>query len=541
MKTKTSESRASQLSETPDRPEELSGPAAGESGGRAPSQNRWIALAVVTLASFLDNLDANAVTVVLPTIQRDLGAGFTAAQWTLAGYALAYALFLITGGRLGDIYGRKRLFMFGVAGFTLASIVCGTAVLPEVLVAGRFAQGFMAALMVPQAVSVIVTMFHRDEWARAFAVLGAALSLGSVGGPLLGGMLTELDVLGLGWRAIFLINVPLGVIALVLSARSMPESRSDEALRLDIVGVVLLTTASLGILYPLIQGREQGWPGWMFAFMGIAVLVLALFVGQQRRRHRRDGSALIPPTLFKHRSTVVGLTVTLLVFSGVASFFLVLTYHLQTGLGWSIVKTALVTAAWPVGITATFQIAWKFGTGRGRLCVRVGSLLMACGALWTLLAVWSAGSGELSWLQLAGAELVMGCGMGLTTPVLTAVVLGDVPPQDAGAGSGVLNAAIQFSTAAGVAILGALYFGGVEGGVGASAGPGHFSSVTSSVLWCNVGVFVLTTVLSSFLPGSGAAGKSDAAAESAEHDGLPEHDGPAGHEETADRLVPDPA
>ncbi|MFJ5688123.1 MFS transporter [Streptomyces sp. NPDC093099] len=526
MEKNTSESRSPRTPETPDRPEDLSGPP-GESGDRAPAPHRWIALVVVTLASFLDNLDANAVTVVLPTIQRDLGAGFTAAQWTLAGYALAYALFLITGGRLGDIYGRKRLFMSGVAGFTVASIVCGTAMVPEVLVAGRFAQGFMAALMVPQAVSVIVTMFHRDEWARAFAVLGAALSLGSVGGPLFGGMLTELDILGLGWRAIFLINVPLGLLALVLAARSMPESRSDEALRLDIVGVVLLTTASLGILYPLIQGREQGWPGWMFVLMGAAAVVLVLFAAQQRRRHRRDGSALIPPTLFKHRSTVVGLTVTLLVFSGVASFFLVLTYHLQTGLGWSIVKTALVTAAWPVGITATFQIAWKFGTGRGRLCVRVGSLLMACGALWTLLAVWSAGSGELSWLQLAGAELVMGCGMGLTTPVLTAVVLGDVPPQDAGAGSGVLNAAIQFSTAAGVAILGALYFAGVEGGAGASAGTGHFSSVTSSVLWCNVGVFVLTTVLSSFLPGSSATEDSDAAAPSDEHDA------------TAERLVPD--
>ncbi|WP_160159791.1 MFS transporter [Streptomyces sp. WAC05374] len=491
------------------RPPEVSGNAAGpdspvgpdgDPGDPAASRHRWVALAVVTLASFLDNLDANAVTVVLPDIQRDLGAGFTTAQWTLAGYALAYALFLITGGRLGDIHGRKRLFMSGVAGFVLASAVCGAAPVPEVLVAGRFAQGFMAALMVPQAVSVIVTMFRKDEWARAFAVLGAALSVGSVGGPLLGGLLTELDLLGLGWRAIFLINVPLGAIALVLCARSMPESRSDEPLRLDVVGVVLLTAASLGLLYPLVQGREEGWPGWMFGLMGCAVVLFAVFVRQQRLRHRRDGSALIPPTLFRHRSAVVGLTVTLLVFSGVASFFLVLTYHLQTGLGWSVMKTALVTAAWPVGITATFQIAWRHGSGRGRLCVGAGSSLMAGGALLTLLTVWSAGGGDLSWAQLAGAELVMGCGMGLTTPVLTAVVLGDIPPQDAGAGSGVLNATIQFSSAAGVALLGALYFGSVELGAGVRASAEHFSSATSSVLWCNVGVFVLTAALSSLLP-----------------------------------------
>ncbi|MFE1327351.1 MFS transporter [Streptomyces sp. NPDC058741] len=477
----------------------------------APSPHRWLALAVVTLASFLDNLDANAVTVVLPAIQKDLGAGFATAQWTLAGYALAYALFLITGGRLGDIYGRKRLFMTGVAGFTAASAVCGVAGAPEVLVAGRFAQGFMAALMVPQAVSVVVTMFHRDEWARAFAVLGAALSIGSVGGPLLGGTLTDLDVLGLGWRAIFLINVPLGLIALVMAARSMPESRSEQPPRLDLTGVVLLTAASLGVMYPLIQGREAGWPAWMLVLVGAGAATFAVFVRQQGVRHRRDGSALVPPTLFRHRSTRVGLTVTLLVFSGVASFFLVLTYHLQTGLGWPVLKTALVTAAWPVGITATFQIAWKHGAGRRRACVAAGSLLMGGGALWTLLAIWAAGDGQLAWPQLAAAELVMGCGMGLTTPVLTAVVLEDVPADDAGAGSGVLNAAIQFSSAAGVAVIAGLYFGQLGGGAGRHTGAGHSATVTAAVLWCNVAVFLLTTALSSLLP-AGSGRKSAPAA-----------------------------
>ncbi|MEV5108044.1 MFS transporter [Streptomyces massasporeus] len=494
-------------SAAPGHPAEVQ-PRPGDSPTPAVSPHRWLALAVVTLASFLDNLDANAVTVVLPAIQRDLGAGFATAQWTLAGYALAYALFLITGGRLGDIYGRKRLFMTGVAGFTVASAVCGVAGAPEVLVAGRFAQGFAAALMVPQAVSVVVTMFHRDEWARAFAVLGAALSIGSVGGPLLGGTLTELDVLGLGWRAIFLINVPLGLIALAMAARSMPESRSEQPPRLDLIGVVLLTAASVGVMYPLIQGREAGWPVWMLVLAGAGAVVFAVFVRQQGLRHRRDGSALVPPTLFRHRTTRVGLTVTLLVFSGVASFFLVLTYHLQTGLGWPVLKTALVTAAWPIGITATFQIAWKHGAGRRRMCVAAGSLLMGSGALWTLLAIWAAGDGQLAWPQLAAAELVMGCGMGLTTPVLTAVVLEEVPADDAGAGSGVLNAAIQFSSAAGVAVIGGLYFRQLETGGGQHAGTGHFATVTAAVLGCNVAVFLLTTALSSLLPADRGRKKS---------------------------------
>lgn len=223
-------------------------------------RNRWIALAVVTLASFLDNLDANAVTVVLPDIQKDLGAVFGTAQWTLAGYTLAYALFLITGGRLGDIYGRKRLFLIGVTGFTATSVVCAVATNAEVLVAGRFGQGFMAALMVPQAVSVIITMFKQEEWPSAFAVMGIALSVGSVGGPLLGGLLAEWDVFGLGWRALFLVNVPLGVAALAIAAKFMPETRSETPLRLDIVGVLLLTTASSASCTRWCRGAKRAGP-----------------------------------------------------------------------------------------------------------------------------------------------------------------------------------------------------------------------------------------------------------------------------------------
>ncbi|WP_256107593.1 MFS transporter [Streptomyces sp. ODS05-4] len=464
------------------------------------ARHRWIALAVVTLAAFLDNLDANAVTVVLPDIQKDLGAAFGTAQWTLAGYTLAYALFLITGGRLGDIYGRKRLFLTGVAGFTAASVVCALATSGEMLVTGRFGQGFMAALMVPQAVSVIITMFKQSEWPSAFAVMGIALSVGSVGGPLLGGLLAEWDVAGLGWRALFWVNVPLGVAAIAIAARFMPETRSETPLRLDLLGVLLLTTASLGLMFPLVQGREQGWPAWMLLLVAFALVVLAVFVVQQRRRHAKDGAALVPPTLFKYRSATVGLPLTLLCYAGVASFFLVLTFHLQMGLGWPVLKTALVLAAWPVGIIATFQIAWRFSTGRGHDFVRGGALLLALGAggvIWTVLA----GGGDVNWVPLAASELVMGFGLGLTAPVLTAVVLGDVPPQDAGVGSGVLNAAIQFGSAAGVAGVGAVYFSQFT----EATARADYAGKTASALAVNVGLFVLTAVLATFLKTATAA------------------------------------
>lgn len=235
--------------------------------------------------------------------------------------------------------------------------------------------------------------------------------------------------------------------------------------------------------------------------------MLGAFVAHQRRRQSRDGAALIPPTLFKYRSAKVGLPLTVLCYGGVASFFLVLTFHLQFGLGWSVLKTALVLAAWPVGIIATFQIAWRFSGGRGRDFVRLGALLMAAGAggvIWTV----TSGGSDLNWVALAAAELVMGFGLGLTAPVLTAVVLGDVPPQDAGVGSGVLNAAIQFGSAAGVAGVGAVYFSRV----GSETPSGDFPSATASTLAVNVGLFVLAAVLGSFLGGRPSPAEAEAEA-----------------------------
>ncbi|MFE6848169.1 MFS transporter [Streptomyces sp. NPDC057686] len=465
-----------------------------------PSRLRWVALAVVLLAAFLDNVDSTIVTVALPAIQQDLHADFATAQWTLAGYALAFAVFLITGGRLGDIYGRKRLFITGVVGFTLASAVCGLATTSGVLVGGRLLQGLMAALMVPQVMSVIMTMFDQKEWVVAFSLMGAVLGLGGVSGPLLGGTLTDLDLFGLGWRSIFFVNIPFGILAVALAAWTMPESKSDQSPRLDVIGVVLITLASLGLMYPLVQGREEGWPGWMFALFAASVLLFAAFGVHQGRRHRRDGSALVPPTLFSHRSFRAGVIVVMLAFSGITSFFLVLTYHMQLGLGWSALRTALVTVAFPIGIMGTFQIAWRKGTANGRAFVAIGTSVMALGTFAMIAAVATAGAG-LEWYHVAGSELVVGLGMGLCSPILTNVVLGDVPPQDAGAGSGVVNAVIQFGTAAGIAIVGVIFFSLTGEDSGADRA-GAFSDATAATLWYNVAVFVLVALLSPLLPAS---------------------------------------
>ncbi|MEU4831521.1 MFS transporter [Streptosporangium sp. NPDC023615] len=468
-----------------------------------PSRRRWIALGIVLSAAFMDNVDATIIGIALPRIQRDLGADHTAAQWSLAGYALAFALLLITGGRLGDIFGRKRLFLIGVAGFTAASVACGAAMTPGALVGGRLAQGAMAALMVPQVMSVIVAMFGPAERTLAFSLLGAVLSLGSVSAPLLGGLLTEYDVLGTGWRAIFYVNVPVGILAFCAAARFMPETRSDRPLRLDLTGVALVTLATLGIMYPLVRGQAEDRPAWTFAVMTAGVVTLGLFVVQQRWRHRRDGSALVPPPLFRRRSFTAGVIVVLLVFSGVTSFFLVLTYQLQSGLEWTPLRTALVTLAWPVGITATTHLALRHGTAHGRRLIGAGALTMAAGTLVMIVCVRALGA-DLAWPHVVAAELVIGFGMGLCVPILTGVVLGDVPADDAGAGSGVVNTGIQFGTAAGITIVGVVFFALVAAGTGDLTD--RFGAATATTLWYNVGVFALAALLSPLLPAPSTAG-----------------------------------
>ncbi|MFJ9034002.1 MFS transporter [Streptomyces sp. NPDC102274] len=495
-----------------------------------PPRGRWVALGVLGIASFLDGLDANIVTVALPSIQRDMDIGFTTAQWTMAGYALAFSMFLITGGRLGDILGAKRVFLTGVALFTVASVLCGLAVSPAMLVAGRFAQGLMAALMLPQVMAIIVRTFDRKEWALAAGLVGALLSVGSIGGPLLGGLLSDLDLMGLGWRTVFFINVPIGILALLIGSRTLPSFRAGERPRLDLPGVLLLTAASLGLMFPLVQGREQGWPAWMFVLMAAAVPLLIVFVVHQRRRQALDGSALVPPALFRQRSFSAGLVVTLLAFTGVSSFSFVLTYHLQFGLGWSALDTALALAAWPLGVVLTFQFGWRFGPTHGRLFVAGGAILMALGVLATIGAVHAKGA-ELTWPYVAATALLMGLGMGLSTPILATSVLGDLPAEDAGTGSGVVNATTQFGSAVGIAVVGAVFFGlvGTDTTGSTAVRAADFSSGVALTLWYNVAAFLLTAALAPLLPPSRPAA---AGADSARNEN---------NEAVVERLVPDVA
>jgi EmrB/QacA subfamily drug resistance transporter len=323
-------------------------PGAAPPAEQQADPRRWIALGVVLTAAFMVLLDISIVNVAIPSIQRNLGASFGQIQLVLAGYQLAYAVVLITGGRLGDIYGRKRLFMTGMTGFVLASAACGFARSPDMLVISRVVQGFVAALMFPQVLSTIQVVFPPRERAAAFGVFGAVIGMATIAGPLVGGLLigtaTDTD----RWRWIFLVNLPIGIAALSLAWFLLRESRAPKAHRLDPVGV-LLASAGLGLLtYPLVEGRDQGWPAWSFAMLVASIPVLVLFVLYERVKTRRDGSPLVELSMFRDRAFMTGTALSAFFFSAIPAFFLIFSITLQIGLGYTPLRAGLTTLPWSV-------------------------------------------------------------------------------------------------------------------------------------------------------------------------------------------------
>ena len=340
-------------------------PPGAADGGVDP--RRWLTLAILLLAAFMNLLDVSIVNIAIPSIQRNLHASYADVQWALAGYTLAYALVLITGGRLGDTFGRKRLFLIGVTGFTIMSALCGAAQSPGMLIASRVVQGAMGAIMVPQVLAVIQVIFPPAERIKALAGFGVTAGLGTVSGPLLGGLLIQHNLFGLDWRPIFLINVPVGILAVAASSVLVRESRAPHPPKLDPVGVGLISAALLLLLYPLVEGRQLGWPAWTFISMAAAAPVLAGFIGYERMKTRRDGSPLVPLSLFRDRGFSAGMAVTLTFFLGIASFALVLTLFLQLGLGFTPLHAGLTFLPFSIGVLlssgAAARLAPRFGRG----------------------------------------------------------------------------------------------------------------------------------------------------------------------------------
>ncbi len=423
-----------------------------------PDPGRWRSLAVVLAAAFMVGLDFFVVNVAIPSIKADLSASFAQIQFVIASYGLTYGVLLISGGRLGDIYGRKRMFLFGLGGFIATSVLCGLAPATGVLIAARALQGVAGALLFPQVLSIMQVTFSGRERALAFGFFGTVIGTASFSGNVLGGLLVYANLLGLKWRPIFLINLPVGLVTLWAALRWVGESRSPKARSLDFGGVAIISAALFLLLYPLIEGREAGWPLWTFASLAASALLLVLFVPFERSVAARGGSPLVELALFKDSVFVTGLLSGVCFFSSAASFFLISTVYLQNGLGYSAKGAGLTFASFAI----TFLLG-SLGSARlqrllGSRLINLGAALMVTGLI-TLLWLARARGAGLTGFQLIPALLIYGLGQGFVMPTLISTILMNIRSGDAGSASGVLSTVQQVSFAIGVAVIGAVFFG----------------------------------------------------------------------------------
>jgi EmrB/QacA subfamily drug resistance transporter len=294
-------------------------------------KHRWLVLTVVLIAEMMDLFDSTIVNVAGPTLAEKLGASNSDLQWVIGGYALALGSGLILGGRLGDRFGRRNMFLFGLAGFTLASLLCAVAPAIGALIVLRFIQGFLGAMLLPQGFGLIREAFPPQEFGKAFAAYGPAFGLGGILGPVIGGFIIQANIFDLGWRAVFLVNLPIGLTALVLSAIYLPKTAADKTIKIDLVGALLVILASGLLVYPLIKGQDAGWPLWTYLMLAGSVLVFLLFAWMERATARRGHSPLIDATIFKSRAYTMGLTGLGLYFAGFTGIYLILTLFLQFG------------------------------------------------------------------------------------------------------------------------------------------------------------------------------------------------------------------
>ncbi|MGW4797239.1 DHA2 family efflux MFS transporter permease subunit [Nonomuraea sp. NPDC004297] len=480
---------------------ETSRPTVPATGGRT----RVVALAVILLASFMDLLDVTIVNVTVPSIRAELGASPAQLQWMLVGYTLIFALGIITGARLGDLYGYRRVFLIGIAGFIVASALCGAAPTAETLVAARVVQGVFAAAMVPQVLSQIQLMYAPHERGGAMAAFSSLSGLAAAVGPILGAALLEADLHGLGWRGVFWLNVPVGILALIVAARVLPRGRGSVHPRLDLAGVVICAAGLLLILYPLIAGSaERPWPAWTYLCLAAGALVLAGFHRHQVRLARRGRDPLVEVSLFRVRSVGGGLLVQFLFFVPVMGFFFTFMQLLQSGLGMTPLESGLTILPWPIATTIAAGLGAAVLLPRlGRLTVQLGLVVLAAGL--ALLAVTAAGATSgTGWLAFLPGVVIGGAGMGLTVAPLAQLTLENVPAHQAGSGSGLFNTVAQVAASVGVAVIGAVFFPLIAGSEGdATRG---YGAAFGATIWVSLALLTLTVAVSFLLPRRPAAG-----------------------------------
>ncbi len=463
----------------------------------------WAGFAVILSAMVLNILDSTIVNVAAPAIQTDLSMTTSSLEWVAAAYTLALAVGLISGARLGDMFGRRRMLLIGLGGFVVSSALCSFAWSADALVASRALQGLAAAVLVPQCFGMIRDVFPPHQIGKAFAAMGPAIGLSTVLGPVIAGLLMKADLFGSEWRALFLINLPIGIAALVLGFRVLPSGApSHRGLRLDGLGTALLATASFLLVFPLVDGRAQGWPTWMLALLAASVPMLALFVVQQRARLRAGRAPLVEFSVLRKRSYVCGIVFTLVFFGSIVGFSLTLGLFLQIGLGFSAMHASMYLAAMAVGAFFGAGVGAWASTAVGRPILHVGLSIMAAGSA-VLYVSLRATDGSVGFGTLAPGLFGFGLGMGMIFVPLFSIIMGEIDDHEVGSAAGLLESLQQLGASLGVAVLGTLFFDKItleDGGPRAATAAGRHLVAAENTLLMVIGVIAFAWAIGWLLP-----------------------------------------
>ncbi|WP_088143069.1 MFS transporter [Achromobacter xylosoxidans] len=458
---------------------------------RQPALGR-LGLAVLLSGGFITIFDLFVVNVAIPSMQSTLSASFAQISFIIAAYELAYGVLLIAGSRLGDRHGRRRLFMLGMAGFALASALCGLAPTADALIVARVLQGMAAAMLFPQVYALIRVSYQGHERRRAFGLLGMTLGLAAIAGQVLGGWIVHADLFGLAWRGIFLLNVPVGLLALRL-ARHIPESREPSGARMDWPGAALVGAGLTLLLLALIEGPQRHWPAWTVACGVAALATLALFVRMQRHIAARGGAPLVDMALLAQPRFAAGCLLVLLVFSTASAIFLCYALLVQTGFGLDALTAGLIFAPASVGFVAGSMAAPRLVAAYGTRAIALAALLYGGATAALMLQVGAAAASLAPW-SLLPALVWLGAAQGAVNTPLVNLALGLVEDRQAGMAAGVVSTLQQVGAALGVSAAGMLYAGTLEAHADASAAERHARAFASAMQF-NVGAILAAAAL----------------------------------------------
>jgi len=455
------------------------------------NKHRWLILGIVLAAEIMDLLDSTIVNVAGPSLKEKLGATPSALQWVIGGYTLTLGAGLILGGRLADRYSRRNIFLVGLASFTITSLLCAIAPNIELLIAFRLIQGFAGAIVLPHVIGFIRDVFPPEELGKAFAIFGPVFGLGGILGPIIGGFIIDGNIASTGWRAVFLVNIPIGIINFGLAWKYLPKRAADHSIKIDLFGTVIIVASSGLLLLPLIQGQEAGWPLWTFVSLAVSLVGFGIFALQQRWAIARKRTPLVDPDIFKARTYNLGLAGIFSFFAGFTGVYLIITLFLQIGEGYSargagIANIAIALGTAMGGALSGAVLAEKFGTR----VLQIGALAQVAGALLLFFALPDMQS--FNFWHIAPGMWVSGFGTGLVVAALFDAILLAIKDELVGSASGVLSAIQSIASSVGVAIFGTLFFNQVAAG--------HIDKGFRHALLLQIGLVTTFLLITFFLP-----------------------------------------